>query len=189
MVRPVPRVFLGIALPPGLREQLALAAGGIPGARWVPADSMHLTLHFIGEAEGAPLRKVVDALGTLRTPPFSLELRGVGTFPPRGKPRVLWAGVGGEREALFELHEELGRSLRRSGIEFERRKFAPHVSLARFSSAPIERRLAHWIGEHAMLSTPSFVVDRAFLFSSIRHPGGARYAIEAAGRLGSAGDR
>jgi 2'-5' RNA ligase len=185
MVRVVPRVFVGLPLPDGLREQLALAAGGVPAARWVPPQSMHLTLHFIGELEGPPLATVIEALGDLRARRFSLELRGVGTFPHRGRPRVLWAGVGGDRAALIELHAEIGRVLLRAGVETERRKFAPHVTLARFAAAPDERRLRQWVAGHAMLSTPSFDVDRAVLFSSIRHPAGARYTIEAAGRLRS----
>ena len=58
------RLFVGLDLPWELRERLAMLAGGIPGARWVPVENYHLTLRFIGETPRIGRRR-----STTRWPP------------------------------------------------------------------------------------------------------------------------
>src|SRR5262249_58011503 len=86
------RLFTAIELPESVRLQLSLLQGGMPGARWVSSENMHLTLRFIGEVSEAVARDIDDMLADIREPSFSLALRGVGEFG-RNEGRALWAGV------------------------------------------------------------------------------------------------
>ena len=74
------RLFVGLDLPWELRQRLAVLAGGIPGARWVPPDNYHLTLRFIGEVLPHQAEEVDLSLTTLRARGFELTLAGLGSF-------------------------------------------------------------------------------------------------------------
>ena len=55
---------------------------------------MHLTLAFIGEVGESGAAAVVDAMASgFPRPPFPITFDGLGVFPPRGAPRVVWLGV------------------------------------------------------------------------------------------------
>lgn len=158
------RLFVALALPAALKAQLALLAGGIPGARWVPPENYHLTLRFIGEVEGWQAQEVDDALAAIRARPFELSLRGLGTFEKAGRIQALWVGV--ERtEGLSFLQSKVETALQRIGLEPERRRFAPHVTLARTEKAPPEK-LIGFVQAHNLFRAPPMTVESFTLYSS-----------------------
>ena len=110
------RLFVALALPEDVRRRLEMLRGGLPGARWQSAEQMHLTLRFIGEVDGAAFREIGDALAHIEAEPFSLTLEGVGRFPPRGRVRILWAGVV-QNPALMRLRERTEAVI--TGLGFE----------------------------------------------------------------------
>src|SRR2546426_7761098 len=64
------------------------------GLKWVKPEHSHLTLVFLGDVEDARVASVVEAVGRdLDISPFDIVFQGIGAFPPRGAPRVLWVGV------------------------------------------------------------------------------------------------
>ncbi len=158
------RLFVALAIPAALKAQLAGLAGGIPGAKWVPPDNYHLTLRFIGQVEPWRAQEVDEALATIRARPFELSLRGVGTFEKGGRIMALWVGV--ERtDALAHLQGKVETALQRVGLEPERRRFAPHVTLARTEKAPPEK-LIGFVQAHNLFRAPPITVDQFVLFSS-----------------------
>ncbi len=172
----MPRIFIGLSLPEPIRDHLMLLQGGVPGARWEERDKLHLTLRFVGDVEGEQLRAVGEALERVTAPPLSLELAGVGFFPPRGQPRSLWAGVD-DPHALVELHRRIERALAKTGVLPDTRKFAPHVTLARLHDAP-EERIAAFLAHHSLFRSLPFELEAFAMFSSVRAPSGSKYRIE-----------
>lgn len=170
------RLFTGIELPLALRERLFALGAGIPNARWTGIDNLHVTLRFIGEVDEAHAHDLHDALSLVRAPAFTLTLSGVGTFETGRSPHTLWAGV--ERTPpLVYLRDRVEAAIVRAGEPPERRKFAPHVTLARLKNAPTGR-LHEFIVGHSLLRA-EFPVDSFALFSS--HPGSGEpvYRVEA----------
>jgi 2'-5' RNA ligase len=158
------RLFVSLELPESVKAELARICGDVPGARWLEPDEIHLTLRFIGEVDGVVYSDVLDALAQVRAPAFSLTLKGVGYFPPRGEAHTLWTGV--ERnESLFALRDKIESALVRAGIEPERRKFAPHVTIARLKRAPM-RAVGSFIAQHGLFRAPAFAVEEFCLYSS-----------------------
>jgi len=158
------RLFVGLELAWTLRERLSLLAGGIPGARWVPADNYHLTLRFIGEVPSHRAEEVHHALGALRAPSFELSLAGVGTFKKGGRETALWVGV--ERTPhLDRLQTKVETALQRAGLEPERRRFAPHVTLARLDNAS-ESKLVAFVQSNNLFRSEPMPVEHFTLFSS-----------------------
>ncbi|MCA9656625.1 MAG: RNA 2',3'-cyclic phosphodiesterase [Myxococcales bacterium] len=170
------RLFVGIDLPAVVDDHLALVAGGIPGARWLEAEQLHVTLRFIGEVDGGTKRQLEDALGSVSHPPFELGVVGVGTFPPRGKARTLWAGLE-PSEPLRALAAKVEHAVVSAGLPPEPRKFAPHVTLARLRDSPQAKVIA-FLQHHALLRTTTFEVDELLLYSSVLSPRGAKYRVE-----------
>ena len=158
------RLFVGIELPWELKQRLAVLAGGVPGARWVPVENYHLTLRFIGEVPKHQAEEIDHALAALRTRAFSLTLAGVGTFSKGGRDTQLWAGV--ERNPqLDHLQAKIETALQRTGLEPERRRFAPHVTLARLDNAA-PAKVAQFVQMHNLFRAEPVTVEHFVLFSS-----------------------
>jgi 2'-5' RNA ligase len=169
------RLFVALELPETVREGLTRLQGGVPGARWMNEDQMHLTLRFIGEVTENVAHDIDDSLVGLSAPAFTLELAGTGEFG--GKiPRALWAGVK-PNEALMHLQRKIETALLRLGLEPEARKFSPHVTLARLRNAPREKVIA-FLSHHALYSSGPFPVGQFVLFSSHQGSGGSVYHPE-----------
>jgi 2'-5' RNA ligase len=105
-------------------------------------------------------------------------LKGIGHFPPRGEPRVIWAGVERQPE-LGALKRRIDRALLQAGVERDRQKYAPHVTLARLRRPPTQAGLATYLMRHALYQSPSFPVSGFKLFSSWLDSRGADYQVEA----------
>ncbi|WP_338663644.1 RNA 2',3'-cyclic phosphodiesterase [Pararoseomonas sp. SCSIO 73927] len=158
------RLFVALALPEELRTQLSMLTGGIQGARWVPPENYHLTLRFIGEVEGWRADEVDEALSAIRCKPFELSLRGVGTFEKAGRIETLWIGVE-KTEGLTHLQSKIETALQRMGLDPERRRFAPHVTLAKTGKAP-SHKLVEWVQSHNLFRAPPVPMEHFTLFSS-----------------------
>lgn len=171
------RLFVAIDLPEDLKDELVGIAFGVPGARWVDPDTLHLTLRFLGEVNGTVARDLGTRLDKLKIEPFTLRLADIGFFPPRGPAENLWVGVE-KSEPLEHLRKSVDQNATRLGIEPDRRKWVPHVTLARLDEAP-ESRLARFAAEHSLYKSPPFEVGAITLYSSRLLTTGAVYQREA----------
>lgn len=180
------RLFAALALPPEIAEPLRALCSGLPGARWVNPEQFHITLRFIGEVDGRTARSAAEALAGITMPAFDLTLRGLGTFGDKRKAHSLWAGVA-PTPGLERLHDKVEGALARIGLAPERRKFTPHVTLARLSGVPLDR-LGAYLAHHGLFSSPTFTCDRFTLFSSFLSHSGAIYTPERIIRLDGSED-
>jgi 2'-5' RNA ligase len=174
------RLFVALALPDAVAEPLMLLQAGVPGARWMERDQLHLTLRFIGEVDGRDAAAIDDALSLIRSPRFTLQLKGVGEFGGKS-PRALWAGVGSDTD-LVHLQRKIESAMQRIGIEAEERKFKPHVTLARLRAAPAGR-VMDYLADHALYASAPFEVNTFILYSSQLSQNGSLYSAERAYRL------
>ena len=159
------RLFIAIDLPREVRYLLSSLSGhGMQGARWVPPENYHLTLRFIGETPAYQAEEIDHVLAALKSPGFELTLAGLGVFAKSGRSTSLW--VGAERNpALDRLRNKIETALQRLGLEPERRRFAPHVTLARLDNVP-EAKLAGFLQAHNLFRAPAVLVRHFTLFSS-----------------------
>jgi 2'-5' RNA ligase len=95
-------------------------------------EQLHFTLQFLGEVDPrrlADLAAIADAVAA-RHAPFAVEVDGLGVFPNRRRPSVLFLGVAGGAP-LVALAEDLGAALRSGGSAIDARAYHPHLTLAR----------------------------------------------------------
>ena len=167
------RLFIGVPIPILLRQRMVVMQGGIEGAKWVERDNFHITLTFIGEVDEATAEDIDEALSGVRTEKFRLRLRGTGNFAQGKYPKVLWIGVE-HNEVLTRLKEKIDRALAKYAIPFEKRKYVPHVTMARMNHVD-EVKVAEFMQEHNLFSTEEFDVDEFILFQSHQTKSGSVY--------------
>ena len=183
------RQFLAIELPAAARDRLAqlqqALAGRATGFRWIRPESIHLTVRFLGQvAEPHDADAWRAWARTAREgAAFWLQPGGLGVFPPRGAPRVLWVGLrelgaGGRLDDLVGALEHAARDL---GFEAEERVFRAHLTIARASG-----RATAPPADVAWAVPEPFEVREVTLFESRLHPAGARYTALARFPLGDA---
>ena len=173
------RLFVAIELPGEVKEQLCLMQPHAPGVRRIKPHNIHLTLHFIGEAQLEPLRLALEPISTLG--PFDLRLSGVGRFQGRGRNVIFWTGVEPD-DALRKLHANIGRMLTSVGIAIEQRPYCPHVTIARgehVDKLVIENFMQSHVEYSAVVR-----VNAVHLMSSVTSPSGPVYTIERSYALG-----
>ena len=171
------RLFIAADIDATTREQIAALSTAVRQsiassikASWVRPDRMHLTLRFFGAADDATEERIRAALSVpVSMQPFDVVLDGLGFFPERGSPRVLWVGIGRGREHLQRVHHYLQALLPGSSGE----AFTPHLTLARFRERVGRAGLAE-VGRIRASAGPS-LIDRVTLYESRLLPAGPAY--------------
>lgn len=175
------RTFIAIELDDAIRQRLAAAQDRLRAAgcnvRWVKPEQMHLTLKFLGEIEEEAVDGVAAAMAAAAAggKPFALTLAGLGAFPPRGAPRVVWAGAEEPSGTLAALHKRLEHQLARLGFERERRAYRPHLTLGRVKDPRGREQLRALIGEGAGEAFGTQAAGGLVHFRSVLSPQGATY--------------
>jgi len=156
------RLFVGLGIPYTLRLQLTAMNGGIPGARWVAAENLHLSLRFIGEVDEDTAEDIDAALGQIFAEPVAVALAGVGCFEKRGRANTVWAGAKAS-PALLRLQARVEAALQQAGLPPVGRKFTPHVTLARMQRLAVQN-IAPYLSSHGGFRTEAFTVREFSLF-------------------------
>lgn len=185
------RAFIAIELPDDVRRQAARVSDrlqeGVYGVKWVEPKNLHLTMKFLGGVEPETLELVKETVGqvTAGFNPVELRLTGAGSFPPRGRPRVIWLGVEGHLDRLAGLAAAIETALEPLGFAPEGRTFSPHLTLGRVKKTRKKKsrpgtgldadRLRDRISEMAEAGAGEFVVRDLVLFQSVLSPAGPTY--------------
>ena len=136
---------------------------------------LHLTLLFLGDCTKAQQKQARRVAEEIHFPRFDLRFDGAGVFPLRGRPKVLWLGVE-KCQPLLDLQKELTAKLRALDFEIEKRKFHPHVTLARIGRSP-EERIGRWLEEFAGYRSEPFEVTEFQLIQSVLLQRGPSYTV------------
>jgi len=177
------RCFLGIGLPPEVRDAVADAVEAYRGSgapvSFVAKGNLHITLKFLGEtrAERIPaLGKAVAGVAQGSTP-FLLSVSGGGAFPSAKNPRVLWIGLREPLELVGKLQQNIENALSGAGFPREDRPFHPHITAGRVrGSLPPAwgDRFVQGLEGRDFGTVP---VSSIVLFESRLAPGGAIYSV------------
>ncbi|MHA1190046.1 MAG: RNA 2',3'-cyclic phosphodiesterase [Alphaproteobacteria bacterium] len=171
----MPRLFTALEIPARIIDALSSLRGGLTGARWIDDENFHITLRFFGDVEDHVAGEIASQLRQVRRPDFELSLDGLGMFGNR-RPRAIWARVTSV-PALRELYSDLERRMQLIGLEAVRRKYTPHVTLARLrDTTPSD--VATYLALRDGFGTPSFPVGRFSIDEDRNYARGRVEALE-----------
>lgn len=145
--------------------------------KWVPEPNLHVTVQFIGHVSAEDAGRVRDALtSAIEGPAFDLRVAGLGAFPPRGGPRVIWCGVEDSTGQLARVQQEIARRLVPAvNLEPESRPFHPHLTIGRYREAG--RSADRQVLETTNAFQSRFRVERVTLYESKLSPRGPTYHV------------
>jgi 2'-5' RNA ligase len=177
------RLFFAFDLPPDQCERLAaLVPDPAPGVRRVHPDRMHVTMRYVGDVPEETRMALADGLSEVPFAQSAARVRGVGTFPGRGVPRVLWAGIDAG-PAIVRAQADLEALCLHLGLREETGPWTPHVTLGRLPG-PRPPWLADLLAARATLELDPFDVRRIVLYDSVPGQAGTRYVPVSALRAG-----
>lgn len=171
------RLFAAIDLPEATQVFLANLDPKIRGVRWAEAAQMHLTLGFFGDVTNDVDLALRKKLRAIEFGAFFLPITGMGTFPARGAPKIIWVGVGSAHPHLFQIYKRVQEAALAAGIEPDLRPWHPHISLARCRevASPSIRK---FLQSNTDLDAGMVRIEAFHLYSSKLTPGGPIHTLE-----------
>jgi 2'-5' RNA ligase len=159
--------------------------GRLNGVNWADTEGIHLTLKFIGEIEDAKIPAVFDAMkrAVAGVAPIGFAVKGLGWFPPGRRPRVIWAGIETEGEAMAGVVGRLEEGMAELGVPPEGRGFKPHLTLGRARGTIGPEELEAAFGRIARREFGRETAEELVLYMSKLLPSGAEYTRMGAVRL------
>ena len=180
------RSFVAVELSGEIKEKLrSLSSRLQKGASffpvrpsWVNSDNIHITLKFLGNVDESRIGEIKESMNLIaaRAAPFTLSAAGLGVFPNRRQPRILWVGITEGKDILVALQKEIERKFEGLGFEREQRPFHPHLTIARLKYLKGTAALLQVADQHQPLSElGEWHVTEMVLFKSVLKPDGAVY--------------
>jgi 2'-5' RNA ligase len=171
------RLFVSLDLPSSVAQSLAALNPHLPGVRWLTAEQLHLTLAFLGNVAAEAEERLRSELLGIRFARFFLPLTGIGTFPAKGRPKIVWLGIGHGHPHLFQLHKRVTDAALAARIEPDLRPWHPHFTLARCQDVS-EQLVRPFLRAQESFEAGIIPIDRLQLKSSQLLPAGSIHTTE-----------
>lgn len=165
------RLFVAINPPQYIQQALVDLDPRIGGVHWTDGTQTHLTLGFFGDVPEVVDPKLREKLSAIEFHAFFLPIAGIGTFPSKGPPKIVWIGVGAGHPHLFQVHKRVQEAALAVGLEPDLRPWHPHITLARCRDVS-GGALRKFIKSNAELEAGMFRVDAFHLYCSKLTPAG-----------------
>jgi len=177
------RIFIAIELPEdikknleGLQEELKKASADV---KWVKPENIHLTLKFLGSVPVQQIPEIVQELknGLAAFGFFSVGIAKIGSFPEKGKPRVIWAGVEKGNEIVARLQDKVEDLLQRFNFACEEREYSSHLTIGRVKGPNNIKSLQELLAGKFSVQFGEMPVEDISIIRSDLKPDGPAYTI------------
>ncbi|TFH07169.1 MAG: RNA 2',3'-cyclic phosphodiesterase [Candidatus Thorarchaeota archaeon] len=174
------RAFLGIdienqALLPRISETQSKLDTSVAKMKLVEIGNIHFTMNFFGDTSLTRIDEIEACLKKIKIDPFEIMVHGVGAFPTKRKPRVIWIGVTQNADRIRNLKMEIDSRLTELGYKPEKMKFTPHATIARVRYIKDAEKLANNLDELVNQPIGSMFVSKFSMKKSTLTPSGPIY--------------
>lgn len=177
------RLFAAIPVPDDVKQYARMMRNELgrarPDIKWVEYENYHLTLKFLREVNEKDLAEVKRNLHLAgdASPAFHLSAGGIGFFPNRNRPRVIWMGIKGELNKAEFLADRVDAYLATMGFEPEK-DHRLHLTLGRIRSENGFKQMLDVLDKMpGKDKLRSFKVEHFHLIESVLSPAGPKYAL------------
>ncbi len=130
------RAFICIGIPGQIAVRMAQIGSSLPayGVRAVNCENMHITTHFFKNIDRGEFIRLLDAFRDLNLCRFRVSIRGISSFcnqNQHGREKVLFANISEGMARICEVHKRISLLLDSNHITYDRKEFAPHITVAR----------------------------------------------------------
>ena len=176
------RTFLSIPVPLEVRSKKNMLYSTLEESpakiNWVKNVQLHLTIKFLSHTPESIIEKIINEVGSVTSTlrPFEIIIESTGCFPIKERPRVLWMGVNGNLDPLYDLFTKIESALNLLGFPKEQQGYTPHITLARIKYPQ------KWTPDISTFLKSSydpidFPIDRVQYFSSELLPSGTVHTL------------
>ncbi len=155
-----------------IQQQLDLSAAKM---KIVKSENIHFTLLFFGDTPTTELDQIQTNLERIEITPFDIEVAGVGSFPNRRRPRIIWIGVTHNASKILSLKDEIDSSLIELDYQPEKRKYTPHATIARVRHVKDSKRIADNLENLSDEVIGTMSVNKVTMMKSTLTPSGPIY--------------
>lgn len=175
------RLFIAIDIPEFIKDNIYNFTAALlkeeKQIKVVSAPNIHITLKFLGNINTGKVSKIEKAIketaDTFRR--FKYEINGkINAFPGPNNARVVFLEIGNGGRQISEIYNELENNLSGVKIRKEKRKFFPHITIARIKN---KKNVGQLVNNHEMDSVDRLDCLEITLFESKLKPQGAEYTI------------
>ena len=173
------RLFIALNIPKEIKEKIIYERNStIPNPmdyKWESEEKLHLTLKFIGEIEDNLVEQIKNEISFISGyKAFNCSLRKFGFFYSGKIPKILWLGLKIDEE-IFNLVNKLDEELIKFGIDKEKRKFKPHLTIMRVKKN-LDKNFINSF-ENCKLPETEFTAESISLIKSELHSDSSRYSL------------
>ncbi len=176
------RIFIAIELPDVIKQailrQRDILSNLLPQVQFTAASTWHITLAFIGETTDSELQQTLSAVkfAARQCGPVEIALGNVGYFGPVTQPKVIFIDLTGQMQQLAAMQQTVAQSLRSFDVDYDRKAFVPHITLARNKrQLPAEWRAMSAKALNSLPKAPVFRADAMVVMQSELQSAGAKY--------------
>jgi 2'-5' RNA ligase len=173
------RVFIAFTPNKNIRNNLyefAKRFDSVCKSKKVEQENIHLTFFFWSNLEENEIEKIILSLNFLKFNPFTVTLDNLNIFYRRKFPSVMNIKV--KSKNILELKTNLDMILEKHDIDFEKRKFLPHLTLMRIKHIDsINKFMERFEFENNNFEKISFNLDSITLYQSILKKKGPEYNV------------
>ena len=176
------RTFIAFETPAVVREKVVALLVQLQESRadvrWESVYKFHITIKFLGDVGEAQLPEIFGLIerAARTTTGFSITYSGLGAFPNKKQPRVIWIGCENPDGILLRFKNGLDAGLAPKGFEIEERAFHPHLTLGRVKGSGNIFHLTPML-ENLTFEPQSIQVDEIVVMKSTLRPQGSVYSI------------
>jgi 2'-5' RNA ligase len=184
------RAFVAVPIEEAPRRAMARLIQSLQyktqGVRWIDPANLHLTIAFLGDVPTQDLPEVGRALDDAASgrPAIDLQLRCLGAFPHRSRPRILWIGGGDGSTEVVSLAAQVQGALEPFGFRRDLRPYAVHATIGRVKEGARARGLTEILDAYSDWEAGVSETVEIHLMASVLGPKGPSYSIVSRHPLG-----